>query len=122
MAPVDPLAVNQTIIYEGGTVTAPRGTLAAMFPSTAPSWFPNGESGLGRRPFGSRQRSTRQAGEDLTVQFIDGSAWVVRVTGGHTNFLTRLLVDGNVDTVAQVWSERGTIYGPQYRTIGPSNP
>ena len=120
MAVVDPLAINQTIIYQGGTVTAPRGVIGAIFPSTAPSWFPNGSSGIGKRPFGSKQRDSRQAGEDLFCRFQSGSVFTLRVTGTHTAFLTRLLMDGNVESVVQVWSERGTLYGPQYRTIGPA--
>lgn len=119
MAPVDPLAINQTITYEGGTVTAPRGVIGAIFPNTSPSWFPNGEAGIGKRPFGSRQRDNRRAGEDLMVRFTSGSVFTLRVTGTHTAFLSNLLTKGNVDSVIQVWSERGTIYGPQYRTLNP---
>lgn len=117
--PTDPLAINQTVVYEGGSVTAPRGVLEAIFPATSPSWFPNGESGIGRRPFGSRQRDSRQAGEDLMIRFTDGSVWSVRVTGTHTKFLTNFITQGNVDTVMNIWSERGTIYGPQYSTLNP---
>ena len=119
MAVVDPLAINQTIIYTGGTATAPKGVIGAIFPSTSPSWFPNGSSGIGKRPFGSRQRDSRRAGEDIYVRFLSGSVFAVRVTGTHKAFLTNLLMLGNVTSVLQVWSERGTIYGPQYRTLNP---
>jgi hypothetical protein len=45
--------------------------------------------------------------------------FTLRVTGTHKAFLENLLTKGNVDSVVQVWSERGTIYGPQYRTLNP---
>jgi hypothetical protein len=44
----------------------------------------------------------------------------VRVTGTDTNFLKAFLGDGNVSKVLMVYTEAGTIYGPQYSTIGPT--
>ena len=119
MAVVDPLAINQTVVYTGGTLTAPKGVIGAIFPGTSPSWFPNGSSGIGKRPFGSVQRNSRRAGEDLFVRFSSGSVFTVRVTGTHKAFLTNLLMKGQVGAVLQVWSERGTVYGPQFRTLNP---
>jgi hypothetical protein len=90
-----------------------------IFPSKIPSWFPAGTAGKGKKPFGTKGRDARQAGEDLTLTLKTGDSWVVRVTGTHTNFLTNFLTKGNSDAVTQVYSERGTIYGPQYGTLAP---
>jgi hypothetical protein len=49
----------------------------------------------------------------------EGGTFSVRVTGTDTSFLQAFLGSGNVDNVSMVYTEAGTIYGPQYSSIGP---
>jgi hypothetical protein len=90
-----------------------------LFPSRIPSWLPNGESGVGKRPFGSKQADNRAAGRLLKLVLSDGSTFSVRITGTDTKFLQTFLGAGNVSNVSMVYTEAGTIYGPQYSSIGP---
>jgi hypothetical protein len=117
MAVPDPKARKVTLFYNGGSVTATKGLLDFLFPSWNPSWLPNGESGSGRRPFGSRQRDTRGKGQVMTLQLQNGEEWGVRITGSHTKFIQVLLGQGSTDQVLQVFSERGTVYGPNAGTL-----
>jgi hypothetical protein len=116
---VDPKAKQVTVTYPGGTVTATRGLMDFLFPSRIPSWLPNGESGVGKRPFGSKQADNRAAGRLLKLVLSDGSTFSVRITGTDTKFLQTFLGAGNVSNVSMVYTEAGTIYGPQYSSIGP---
>jgi len=119
MPPPDPLAKLVTVAYRGGTVTGTRGLMDYLFPGRTPSWLPNGESGTGKRPFGSRQADNRAAGRLLKLVLTEGGTFSVRVTGTDTSFLQAFLGSGNVDNVSMVYTEAGTIYGPQYSSIGP---
>jgi hypothetical protein len=92
-----------------------------LFPTRVPSWLPNGESGIGKRPFGSKQADNRAAGRLLKLVLTDNAGtYSVRVTGTDTNFLKAFLGGGNVSKVLMVYTEAGTVYGPQYSTVGPA--
>jgi hypothetical protein len=120
MAIPDPKAKLVTVSFKGGTVTGTRGLMDFLFPSRIPSWLPNGESGIGKRPFGSKQADNRAAGRLLKLILANNAGtFSVRVTGTDTNFLKAFLGAGNTDKVLMVYTEAGTIYGPQYSVIGP---
>ena len=120
MAVPDPKAKQVTVSFKGGTVTGTRGLMDFLFPTRVPSWLPNGEAGFGKRPFGSKQADNRAAGRLLKLVLTDNAGtFSVRVTGTDTNFLRAFLGEGNVDKVLMVYTEAGTIYGPQYSSIGP---
>lgn len=113
----DPKARLVTLSYPGGTVTATRGLIDYLFPTRTPSWLPNGESGKGKRPFGSKQADNRAAGRLLKLKLKDGSTFSIRVTGTDTKFLQSFLAAGRVDNVEMVYTEAGTMYGPQYSAL-----
>ena len=122
MAPPDPLAKLVTVAYRNGTVTGTRGLMDFLFPGRTPSWLPNGEEGFGKRPFGAKQADNRAAGRLLKLVLADNQGtFSVRVTGTDTNFLKAFLGSGNVNSVLMVYTEAGTIYGPQYSSIGPKS-
>ena len=117
---VDPKARLNTIAYPKGTVTATRGLLEFLFGATTPniSWqvptdavVPGG--GRRRRKYGTRQRENARAGEPMQLILNNGEAYTVRITGTHTNFIDAFLAKGGGAKVANIYSERGTIYGPQ---------
>lgn len=117
---VDPKARLNTISYPKGTVTAPRGLLEYLFGTGTPgvSWAVPvdaiaGPGGVRRRKYGTRQRSSSRAGEPMQLILNNGEAYTVRITGTHTKFIDAFLSKGGGAKVANIYSERGTIYGPQ---------
>lgn len=104
------------VVYNGGTITAPLGVISLFFPTSRLRWTPpTGLTLTGRRrKYGSRQRSNAAAGEAFKVRFNDGEVVTVRVTGTHRRFLDEIIASSAGDNIRQVWSERGTIYGPQF--------
>lgn len=120
----DPNLRLRTVAYSGGTVTAVAGLLNHLFDNvtgeaswTAPANPADPVTGRRRRKYGTRQRSSSRAGEAMQLVLKSGSAYSVRVTGTHTNFIEFFLSQGGGEKVANVFSERGTIYGPQARAI-----
>jgi hypothetical protein len=119
MAPA-PSARLTTITWPKGSITAPRGLLVYLFGDLAQtvawaSTTTNTDPVTGRRVrrYGTRQRSSARAGEAMTVVLNNGEQFSVRITGSHYNFLDQFLGRGAGEKVANVYSERGTIYGPQ---------
>jgi hypothetical protein len=120
-----PAAANarlNTITYPGGTITASRGLLTYVFGdlSTSLRWEAPGSAvdpntGRRRRLYGTRQRGSSRAGEALTLKVDDGREYIIRVTGTHLNFIQFMLGRMKPGKVAEVFSERGTVYGPQAR-------
>jgi hypothetical protein len=108
---IDPNAMQQTISYPGGTVTGALGLLKYIFGDVVPVWT-RGPQGGGRRPYGSRQRSNAAAGEPIKLRLITGEIYSVRVTGEHWRFIDQVIANSS-GTISEVYSERGTIYGPQ---------
>ena len=117
---IDPKAESVTLSYEGGTATAPLGTLEALFGTLTFQWLaPIGDPGpTGRRrlKYGRRQRSRAKAGKPVSVRLANGDVWTVRITGADMDFLDKLITQSGAN-VAQVWTPRGTLYGPQFVTI-----
>lgn len=112
-----PAAARKTIVvYDGGSIQAPLGVISLLFPTSQLKWRrPSGFSLSGRkRKYGSRQRSNNAAGEAFKVRFKNGDTWTMRVTGKHQRFIEEILETSAGDNVVQIYSERGTIYGPQY--------
>jgi hypothetical protein len=58
-------------------------------------------------------RSLADAGQPVTVRLTDGEVWQVRVTGTMIDFIDKVLADGNADNVMQIWTARGSLYGPE---------
>ena len=127
-----------TINYTGGSLTASRGVLAAMFQAGK---FDNGcESVLSERSrktytrseyigaqsrsveattwqevrYNSSTKSLAAGGEAIQIR-IGGEYWGARLSGNHSNFMTWLCGEnqaGNLSGVIAWRSERGTTYGP----------
>ena len=111
-----------TITYPRGTVTAPRGLLEYLFGNLsaslrweAPGSAVNPETGRRRRIYGTRQRSSARAGERMTLVLDNGETYGVSVTGTHIDFISFVLGRVQPGKVANIYSERGTEYGPQAR-------
>jgi hypothetical protein len=111
-----------TISYPRGTVTAPRGLLEYVFGPLKDrlSWQEQGTaadplSGRRRRVYGTRQKSSARAGQNLILALDNGESYRVRITGAHLDFISNLLGRMLPGRVVGVTSERGTIYGPQAR-------
>ena len=129
---------NGTINYTGGSLTAARGVLAAMF---KPGQYDSGcESVLSERSrktytrtdyigapsrvvdasqwqevrYNSSTKSLAAGGEPIQIR-IAGEWWTARLSGSHSNFMTYLCGEntaGNLNGVIAWRSERGTTYGP----------
>lgn len=127
-----------TINYTGGSLTATRGVLAAMFQAGE---FPEGcESVLRERSrktytrsayigadsvvvgasswqevkYNSQTKSLAAGGEPIQLK-IQGEWWGARLSGNHSNFMTWLCGQNNagaIDGVVAWRSARGTTYGP----------
>jgi hypothetical protein len=117
---VDPKARLNTISYAKGTVTGPRGLLEYLFGGASfnSSWLESTNpldnlTGRRRRKYGTRQRSSARAGEPMQLVLKNGEVYTVRITGTHTRFIDEFLAKGGGLNVANVYSERGTLYGPQ---------
>jgi len=55
----------------------------------------------------------------MLMVLMNGEAYTVRVTGTHTNFVDFFLAKGGGARVRNVYSERGTEYGPQSQAVAP---
>ena len=138
---------NGTINYTGGSVTAARGVLAAMF---KPGEYDSGcESVLSERSrktytrteyigaeptvvqasswqevrYNSSKKSLAAGGEPIQIR-INGEWWTARLSGNHSNFMTYLCGEntaGNLNGVIAWRSARGTTYGPVGQFTGSGN-
>jgi hypothetical protein len=119
MATVDPNKRKVTVAYEKGTATMSYGLLKAIFPAAELRWEPisNAQNPFtGRKSFkyGRRQRSLAAGGTSVSVMIEDGSVWTIRIAGHISNFIDQVLARTPDNTVLSMWTERGTIYGPQF--------
>lgn len=119
-----PGARLNTISYPKGTVTAVRGLLEYLFGNlednlawAQPVSLPDLVTGRRRRKYGTRQRGSARAGEAMKILLSTGKVYTVRITGTHTAFIDFFLSKGQVKKVANIYSERGSIYGPQIKTV-----
>ena len=116
---IDPKLRLNTISYPGGTCTALNGLLTHLFgsDSTVLAWRANTNAvnpvtGRRRRKYSTRQRSSARAGQVMQVVLKSGEKYSVRVTGTHTAFIDYFMAEGAGDKIANVYSQRGTEYGP----------
>jgi hypothetical protein len=119
MAPNPNLRLT-TVAYQGGTATGVRGLMDYLFDTDVNDleWAANDNpvspvTNRRRRKYGTRQRSSSRAGEQMQVVLKTGEVYTLRVTGTHTAFLDAFLAQGGGVYVSNVFSERGTIYGPR---------
>ena len=127
---------NATLNFQGGSLTAPRGTIAAMFRDTAfvstcayvevqrsrKQYMRTSEIGAQPRSveakewtakvYPSQTKSIAAGGEPIQLK-IDGEWWTARLSGTHTAFM-EFLCDSATSLYDHVaWrSARGTLYGP----------
>jgi hypothetical protein len=73
----------------------------------------NPVTGRRRRKYGTRQRNNAAAGEPIRLVLNTGEAYSGRITGSHTAFIDYVLAVGVDAKLQNVYSERGTEYGPQ---------
>lgn len=117
---INPQARLLSVTYPKGTFTAPKGLIDFLFGTNGSrlSWqspvnLADAITGRRRRKYGTRQRSSAGAGEQIRLVMNDGAIYSGRITGTHTAFIDHFLSVGGADKVLNVYSERGTIYGPQ---------
>lgn len=120
---VSPDARKTVVVFDGGTVTAPLGTIKRLFPGARPRWTrAEGTTRTGRRRgYRNRQRSNAAAGEAISIREIDGDVFTVRVTGSQNNFIDNVIRGENEDRIIQIWSERGTLYGAEWVLDGDNS-
>jgi len=111
---VDANAQVVTVILGKTRVTASRAAIQKLFGSIPSRWerLDQLNNPLSKRPYGSRQRTNARAGEPMTVLFEDGDTWTYRVSGLHKKFLSEVLAKTPAK-ISNVFSQRGTVYGPQ---------
>lgn len=103
-----------TVSYLDGSARAPRGFIEYLFSPQQRVW--SRQSGSGRRPYKTRQRTNAGAGEPMKVVVEGGNAYTVRITGTHAAFIDYVIARAIVP-VLNVYSERGTEYGPQLENL-----
>lgn len=111
-----PAAQRLTVRFDGGYVVAPRATLEALFSDFSAEWRPAGgllSSGR-KRKYPSRQASNNGTGEPMRVTLTNGETWTVRLVGNHETFIDQVLAGAGADNVAQIVSQRGTIYAKTF--------
>lgn len=103
-----------TLRLQKGSVRATQAAINKLFDIQLTTWTPLTEEQRTsvRRPYGNRQRSNAAAGKVVSVLFKDGEEWTYRVTGTMKNFLDQLATFGKRNDVANVFTQRGTEYGP----------
>lgn len=115
---IDPNLRRVTMTYEGGKFTARYGLIKFLLGNIPLQWLQttSGTSSSGRRirKYGTKQRASAAGGEEVTLQLLDGTSWKVRVHGAMIDFIDYVLRSAIGAKVANVWTERGTIYGPQF--------
>lgn len=134
--PVDNLAKKVTVNFPGGSISATRGLLEAMFGTNFSGLGTNGEESTvsvkghtQRRVIGgpattiaartySRVKfpvgsSSSAAGGEAILIDLGGDKWTARLSGSHQAFCTFLLGNSGPLTQNVFWqSEKGTKYGP----------
>jgi len=117
---INPQARLLTVTYPKGTFTAPKGLIDFLFGTNGArlSWLAPVDpadpiTGRRRRKYGTRQRNSARAGEQIRLVMNNGAVYSGRITGTHTAFVDHFLSVGGADKVLNAYSERGTIYGPQ---------
>lgn len=70
--------------------------------------------GKRKRKYGTKQRASALSGRPMTIVVSGGDAWTARVTGTDVDFITFVLAKVSDNKVLNIYSPRGTIYGPQF--------
>ena len=132
---VEPTKLS-TLNFQGGSLTASRGLLAAIFESAnflstcafvetersiksytrtayvgdTPRVVP--QTTYTEKKYPSQTKSQAAGGEAIMIR-VDGEWWTARLSGSHSDFMT-FLCDSRDDLSGPIaWrSERGTMYGP----------
>lgn len=114
----DPKARKITVGYPGGTMSATIGLVEFLLGAQRLVWtLPvEGETADGKRKrkYGSKQRATARAGRPMTLVLDNGDSYTARVTGADMDFITFVLAKVRDNKVLNIYSPRGTIYGPQF--------
>lgn len=116
----DPKAVNITVAYEGGTMSAPLGLFNYLFGAQQPQWGAGsvGQTQLGRKryKYGSRKRDSAASGEQVFLHLGEVGIYSVRVTGDIVEFMDKILPKTG-DKVKKAWTRRGSEYAPTLPNI-----
>lgn len=132
---MDPLARKISLGFPGGSVTATRGLLQAVFGTDLVNAQQFGEATVSvqghsrvrviggastpvaahsftKKKYPTGQRGGGSGGEAIQV-LVDGDWWTMRLTGSHQEFNDWLASNPGNNTAAIQWrSEKGTPYGP----------
>ena len=119
---VDPKAVKTTVSFKGGTLTATLGLIEYVFGAQKTTWQPIADAptvpgGRRRRKYGTRQRSQAEGGRVLYFKLDTGGLWTVRTTGADIDLIDELLVKADTAKLKNVYTARGTKFGPQYAEL-----
>lgn len=114
----DPLAKQVTVSYPGGTMTATYGLMQYLLGDLQLSWerpsTSTNSQGRRLRKYGARQRASARGGRVMNLLLRSGDVFQCRITGTDTDFIDYILAKAGLEVVLNIWTQRGTIYGPQF--------
>jgi hypothetical protein len=114
----DPKARRITVGYPGGTMSATIGLVEYLLGAQKLVWSKptSGETADGKRKrkYGTKQRATALSGRPMTIVLDNGESYTARVSGADIDFIEFVLARTEENKVLNIYSPRGTIYGPQF--------
>jgi hypothetical protein len=114
----DPKARRITVAYPKGTMTATVGLVEYLLGEQKLVWT-NSSSGTTvdgkrKRKYGSKQRALALGGRPMSIVLDNGETYTARVTGADLDFIDFVLARVEENKVLNIYTPRGTIYGPQF--------
>lgn len=114
----DPKARRITVGYPKGTMTATIGLIEYLLGTQKLVWTNNASGttadGKRKRKYGSKQRALALGGRPMSIVLDNGETYTARVTGADLDFIEFVLSKVTNNKVLNIYTPRGTIYGPQF--------
>jgi hypothetical protein len=118
----DPKARRITVGYPGGTMSATIGLVEYLLGAQKLVWSKptagTTADGKRKRKYGSKQRALALGGRPMSIVLDNGETYTVRVTGADLDFIEFVLARVEENKVLNIYTPRGTIYGPQFPEAG----
>lgn len=118
----DPKARRITVGYPKGTMTATIGLIEYLLGEQKLVWTNNTSGttadGKRKRKYGSKQRALALGGRPMSIVLDNGETYTARVTGADLDFIEFVLARVEENKVLNIYTPRGTIYGPQFPEAG----
>jgi hypothetical protein len=115
-----------TVSYPGGTMSTTVGLVEYLLGTQRLVWTSNAggttADGKRKRKYGSKQRALALGGRPMSIVLDNGETYTARVTGADLDFIEFVLSRVDDGKVLNIYSPRGTIYGPQFPEAGAIAP